>query len=240
RAKKIYVENKVPEKNILVIENGIDLDKFNKKFDKKKIRSEFFLRDEDFLIGMVGRLMESKNQILLIEILSKLKNSFEYTDLRKELKKKGFKNIKLILVGDGPNRKNLENRIKELQLEKEVILTGSRKDIPELMSIMNIFAFPSLFPEGWPNVIGEAMASKLPIIAYDKGDIKEILTNNFDALITETNPEIFEKKLVELILNEKLRKKLSENALKSVQRFSLKNMIKKYEDVYLNYENYVK
>lgn len=241
RGKNIYASKGIPYEKILLIENGIDLKKFNyhnnkifvkknnKKNEIKKLMVEFNINEKDFIIGMVGRLLESKNQILLVNIIYKIKTILKYSFLRKKYPK-----IKLMIVGDGPYKENLVNKINELNLDKHVILTGNRNDVYNILGLFDIFAFPSLFPEGWPNVIGEAMALGLPIIAYNKGDIKEIINNNYDGIVIDCDENIFEEKLVELILNEKLRRKLSKNAIRSVKRFDLKLMVKKYENLYIN------
>lgn len=222
RGKEIYVKNKIPADKINVINNGIDLKKFSNG-NPRKIFKEFNIKKDKnlFIIGMVARLMESKNQQLIIKITKHLKEIFP---------KKRFK---VFIVGDGPNRANLEKLVKDLNLENEVIMTGSRKDIPDFLSAFDVFVFPSLFPEGWPNVIGEAMAAGLPVISYETGDVKEIITNNFDGIITENDEKIFEDRLIELIKDEKLRKKLSINAKKTIKKYTIENMVKEYEKIYL-------
>ncbi|MEM3374814.1 MAG: glycosyltransferase [Candidatus Woesearchaeota archaeon] len=239
--KEIYVKNGIPENRIIVINNGIDIKKFSQG-NRYKIIREFELYDEKyissknnnkisgfiekdkniFVIGMVARLMESKNQQAIIKITKNLKEKF--SNIR----------FKVFIIGDGPNRKNLEKLTNELNLNNEIIFTGARKDIPDFLSAMDLFVFPSLFPEGWPNVIGEAMAAGLPIISYDIGDVKEIITNYYNGIITECNEKIFEDKIVELIKNDNLRKKLAMNAKRTIKKYDISVMVKEYEKIYLD------
>ena len=138
---------------IVIIKNGIDLEQF--KFDQRKrqnIRNTLKLKDE-VLLGHVGRFSIVKNHVYMLDILEKA--------LIMGL------NVKLILIGDGETKDNVEKIIKKKQLEQFVILYGVTDHVSDLYHAMDVFILPSHF-EGLPIVGIEAQAAGLPIIFSDR------------------------------------------------------------------------
>lgn len=145
----LFGEDIAASGNFKVVKNAIDTGRF--KFDiavRQKIRGQLGV-GEEFIIGHVGRFDFPKNHGFLIEIF--------YEVLKSE------PNSRLLLVGDGQLRPDIENRIKELNISDKVIFTGAAPNVNELLSAMDVFLFPSLF-EGLPVAIVEAQAAGLPII----------------------------------------------------------------------------
>jgi L-malate glycosyltransferase len=213
--KEIYVQHKFPKEHILVIPNGINIDKFLNG-NKENIVKEFKLKNR-IVLGMVARIDKRKNQEELIEI---------FYDLQKD-----FHNLTLLIVGDGPYLSDLKKIVENKHMSSKVIFTGLRKDIPNLLKAMDIFVFPSRFPEGWPNAVGEAMLAGIPVISYSCGDIKHIIKNEHDGIIT--TPTRIREDLKILIKNKKLRKYLSSNAQnKILNKFTTSIMVKNYEKTY--------
>lgn len=138
-------------KEFEVLFNGIDLDKFqNPDMDiVKKLRKEFNIKTDNIVLGNIGSLSKNKNQIYLIDILNKLL--------------KINKNYKLLLVGEGSQRKDLEEYVNRLELNHSVIFAGIRSEIPELMKLFDIFLFPSIY-EGLGIVAVEAQAGGNPCV----------------------------------------------------------------------------
>jgi len=135
---------------IKVIPRGREVNKFaNDSKSLSNLKDEMRLGDSKILIN-VGRLIESKGQMDLIQAFSKLKKN----------------NAILLIVGEGPYYKNLAAEIKRLKLEKSVFLLGKRDDVPALLHISDLFIFTS-YLEGLPGSLIEAMMAKLPIIASD-------------------------------------------------------------------------
>jgi len=131
----------------ILIYNGIDINKYIFDEEKrKKTREEFDLNNE-ILIGNIGRLENQKNQQFLLEIINKLPTNF-----------------KLILIGKGSLEKKLQMSIQRMNLENRVIMTGSRMDIDNLLSAMDIFVLTSIH-EGLGIVLIEAQANGLMCIA---------------------------------------------------------------------------
>lgn len=135
-----------------VLLNGIDVEKFkyNAKA-KQKLCKELKIGDK-FVFGHVGRFHESKNHMFLLELYKILKIDFPKS--------------KLVLVGDGGLRESIENRIRELDLEADVILTGNRGDVENFYSLFDCLLFPSKW-EGFPVTIIEAQAAGLPCFISD-------------------------------------------------------------------------
>jgi L-malate glycosyltransferase len=220
--KKLYLKKGFTDKSIVVIPNGIDFKKYSTG-KKEKIVKEFNLNNK-FVLGMVSRLEEKKNHAMLFNIMDEL-----IVD---------FKNLILLIVGEGPNFLNLKKHVKEKKLDNYIIFLGNRKDVQDILCAMDLFVFPSLFPEGWPNVIGEAMSAKLPIISFTKGDIKYIIKDNYDGILIKENVKVFKDKIIELIKNKKKRKLLGYNAKDTIKnKYQFKKMVEEYEFFYLNLFN---
>ena len=138
---------------IVIINNGIDLEKFRfNPMVRERVRQEFGITDE-LLLGHVGRFGYQKNHEYLIEIM-------------KEVMKAGIKG-KLLLVGEGPKFDEIKRLVRRESLEKEIIFLGSSKRVHELLQAMDIFLLPSRF-EGLPIVGIEAQAAGLPVILSDR------------------------------------------------------------------------
>jgi glycosyltransferase involved in cell wall biosynthesis len=94
------------------------------------------------------------------------------------------KDIKFLVIGDGPLRRALEEKSEELGIKKHVIFAGQRKDIPELLTAMDIFVLPSI-KEGLPMALLEAMAAKRPVIATKVGAIPKVIENTEIGILIE-------------------------------------------------------
>ena len=130
-----------------MLHNAIDVDKF--RYDektRKEVRKEWNIKDSTLVIGHIGRFCEQKNHSFLIDI-------FE------EIQKQEQDSI-LLLVGQGPKREEIQEKVIKLKLQEKVIFLGQRKDINNLYQAFDVFAFPSLY-EGLGMVLIEAQCSNL-------------------------------------------------------------------------------
>ncbi len=170
------------------VRNAIDAEKYI--YDSsiaKEVRSEFGYTDNDFVIGHVGRFSEPKNHTFLLDIFY-------------EVHKKNPK-YKLLLVGDGELRGEIEKRIKEYGIKSAVTLTGVRTDVNRLMMGMDLFLFPSLY-EGLGIVMIEAQAAGCPCIASngvpEEAKISDlVMFNSLEFPKTTWMESIYECKRVE-------------------------------------------
>lgn len=146
----MYGKQAVADGKVTIINNAIDLKQF--AFDeakRKKLRKELGLQD-CFVIGHVGRFMKQKNHDFLVAIFAEVAKKQD--------------NAKLLLIGDGPLREQIENKVKTLGLDEKVTFTGVRSDVADLYNAMDVFCFPSLY-EGLGMVAVEAQANGLPVIS---------------------------------------------------------------------------
>lgn len=148
--KYFFSKRVVNSENFKVVKNTVDTQKF--KIDslaRKKKREEFNIREETFVIGHVGGFREQKNHIFLLQIFKEV------------LKKRP--NSKMVLIGEGKLKTQIEIEIKMLGIEEQIILLGNRNDIHDIMQIFDVFVLPSLF-EGFGIVLIEAQSSGIPCI----------------------------------------------------------------------------
>ena len=139
-------------RNVHLLHNGLDLSVF--RYDEAgryRIREEFSLADQ-LVVGHVGRFHEQKNHRFLLEVFRKIR------DVRQD--------AVLLLVGTGNLESAIRQQAEELGLTEAVIFAGQRFDIPQLLSAMDVFVFPS-FHEGMPNTVIEAQAAGLPCVIAD-------------------------------------------------------------------------
>jgi len=209
---------------IVQLYNGVDLARFNGLFEEGVLPAEFAqFQSDDILIGTVGRLQAEKDQTTLIKAFAQVRASTE----------KNQKNIKLLLVGDGPDRSQLEALVVEKALSDHVVFLGARNDIPEILSQLDIFILPSR-GEGISNTILEAMASSLPVIATRVGGNPELVDeNDTGMLVPSDHPEKMADALRIYIDDMTLAHKHGEAGRKRVEAlFSMGSMIKNYAEVY--------
>lgn len=137
-------------KNVYILHNAIDCKNFlYDKVMREKLRSFFQIKEDEMVIGHVGRFTNEKNHTFLIDVFN------EYKKLNS--------NSRLLLVGDGPLMKRMKEKVENLELSDSIIFTGRRADIPALLSAMDIFILPSIF-EGVPVSVVEAQATGLPCV----------------------------------------------------------------------------
>ena len=143
-----------------LILNGIDTAAFAfDAYKRSEMREQLGLEDS-FVIGHTGHLMEVKNQSYLIRLLPEIK--------------KRKSNTKLLLLGEGPDRPMLEQLIRDMHLDGDVIMTGNVRNVPDYLSAMDVFALPSLF-EGMPLSILEVQTNGLPCVLSERvpDDVKQ-------------------------------------------------------------------
>lgn len=143
----LFGDKEYDKGNVYLLNNAIDLDKFkyNESLRKEK-RKELGISDDTLVIGHVGRFVEQKNHRFLIDVFN-------------EIHKKNSNSL-LLLVGQGPLKKEIENKVEELKLNDSVRFLGQRNDINELYQAFDVFCLPSLY-EGLPVVGVEAQATGL-------------------------------------------------------------------------------
>lgn len=153
--KWLFGEKIINSDKFKVIHNAIDYDKF--KFDenkRKEIREELNIKDDEIVVGHVGRFSNQKNHEFLIDIFA-------------ELYKKNDK-FKLLLIGTGETEKLIKEKVKKLNIESRVIFLGFKEDVSKYYNAMDLFLFPSKF-EGLGITLIEAQANGL--ICFTSKDV---------------------------------------------------------------------
>ena len=148
---------------VYYLHNGINLEQYKySESARRRIRTTLGIKDDEILIGHVGRFSEQKNHEFLLDVFYRA----YLVDRR----------YKLVLVGDGALRGAIEKKVKQLDIAKCVMFLGVRKDIPDLLSAMDLFVFPSFY-EGMPNTVIEAQATGLPCIISNTITSEVAITN---------------------------------------------------------------
>ncbi|MFR4582438.1 glycosyltransferase family 1 protein [Clostridium cadaveris] len=183
-AEYTFGKKQVENGNVNFLHNAVDLQVYKYTEEgRNKIRKEFNLESEQLVIGHIGRFNYQKNHMFLLSI---------FAEIQKE-----NKNSVLMLVGTGEKKDELIYNIEKLGLRKSVIFTGVRSDIPDLLSAMDIFVFPSYF-EGMPNTIIEAQATGLPCILSDTITKEAKITEIIKYLSLEETAQVWAKEALKL------------------------------------------
>lgn len=198
---------------IELVFNGIDTNKFNSdNADRKKIRKEFAIAENELLIGMLARFSPGKGHE-------------EFLTAAKVLTER-HNNLKFMIVGEASRGEDeYANSIKKLAQEfklNNVIFTGYRNDTVDVLSSMDIFVFPS-HAEAFGIALAEAHSMGLPSVCSNSDGVLDIAVDGKTALLFETkNADDLSAKLEHLINNPELRKQLGINARKrAVELFDL-------------------
>ncbi len=171
------------ETSFTMMNNAIDTGKF--RYDasiSSKYKEQFGLQNK-VVIGHVGRFASQKNHAFLVQIFAAL------------VKEKP--DSALVMVGDGPLKKAIENQVKSLGIEEKVHFLGVRADIPELFQMFDAFVFPSFY-EGLPVTLIEAQAAGVKIVASDTITKEVYLTNDVQFLSIDKPTELWAKAIQEI------------------------------------------
>jgi len=205
---------KVGVKNISIIPNGVDFAKFlNVRGSTPHIRDEF-------VILSVGRLEKVKGHKYLIEA---------FVDVKREIP-----GARLVLVGDGSERGNLEKQADELGMGEDIEFVGERAhdELPDWYNRADIFVMPSL-SEGFGIAIIEAMASGLPVVATRVGGILDIIEDGVTGFLVEPKNSIaIRDSAVKILQSSEMRKRISDNAGYCVLQYNWDTIAQKVSLIY--------
>ncbi|MBI87373.1 MAG: hypothetical protein CMG63_04750 [Candidatus Marinimicrobia bacterium] len=195
--------------NVITIYNPVNLKSLEK-------HGENLSKYQPFLLG-IGRLHEQKNFELLI-------NAFSKTKARER--------AKLLILGDGHMKKQLQKMVRELNLESKVYLMGQRDNIVDYYIQSKIFILSSIY-EGFPNVLVEALANQCPIISTNcPTGPSEIINNYKNGILVENGNETQMCKAIDkLFFNKDLINTFKNNAIKSVEYLDIKIIAQKWLEV---------
>lgn len=203
------ISNRISESKIKIIYNSVDFKTSN--LSKEEARNKIGIHGN--IILSVGRLMPWKGFRMLIKIMPRV------------LELKQF--ARLVVVGDGPDKKALDAMIKNMGLDQKVFLVGkkSKEELATYLAAADMFILNSGY-EGFSHQILEAMTVGIPVIASVAGGNKEIITQGENGFLVKYNDEFNIVEAVKALWNDKeLRGHFAEEGKKTVQKFNLEKMI---------------
>lgn len=213
-------QQKISAEKFVVIYDCAATEKFSRKIEAGKIKEELAIDPDYSVVGCVARMVDVKGHAYLIQAAKEV--------LRE------YPKVKFLLVGDGPLKEELKSLSEKLGLEKNIIFTGMRRDIPEMLSVMDIFVLPSSLREGCPLSILEAMAMSKPIVATRIGGVpEEVSDGQSGILVAPKDAESLARGIIKLISDKDKAKEMGRVGRKIFEdKFSKEIMLNNIESLY--------
>lgn len=201
---------------VKVIPNAIDAKKYSFDLEVRKLKRKELNIEDAFAICHIGRFHPVKNHSFIIQIFKHVRNKYN--------------NAKLVLIGEGSLRKEIESQVLKENLRNDVLFLGLRSDVPDLLQAMDVLVFPSFY-EGFPGVVLEAQAAGLPCLISDTITKEVVITDIVECLSLNERPDVWAEKLLNF-KNVKRKDYSSEIILKG---YDIKSISKWYEKFYLSF-----
>ncbi|MGG3709338.1 glycosyltransferase [Heyndrickxia coagulans] len=218
----IKYEKGIDEKKIVVLPNAININKILDYSNECKAGDENIYKYKDFVIVNIGRLVKQKGQINLLSAMNKIVNEAK------------IKDIKCLVIGEGEERKNLENYIKDHQLNNNVFLLGLQKNPYKYLRDANLFVIPSLW-EGFGIVVLEAFALGIPVLGSNVEGISELIDHKKNGvLLNNNNVDTLYKEILNYYYHKYPVESFSAKAKIKVQQYSIENYVAKLLKIYIN------
>jgi glycosyltransferase involved in cell wall biosynthesis len=207
-----------PADRVRVIPNGVDVERFRPRWPDPGLRVELGLPEESPVAGIVAALRPEKNHELFLRSASLV---------RRELPDSHF-----VIIGDGPQRPKLEALARELSLTDAVHFLGTRSDIPQVLSLLDVFVLSSHM-EANPVSILEAMATEKPVVATRVGSVPEtVLEGQTGYLVAPGNAQELSARVVELFRDPDRAAAMGRAGREHVlARWSIERMVEGYQDL---------
>ncbi|HET9590052.1 MAG TPA: glycosyltransferase [Anaerolineales bacterium] len=215
--KEILIRDYGLEDSYTVIPTGTDLKPFLRA-DGRALRQNEGWQDDKVIVS-IGRLAPEKNWETLLRAAARV--YAKHRDMR------------LVLIGDGPEREDLEHLARELGIAERVTFTGkfSFEEIPTYLKAADLFSFASV-TETQGLVTIEAMAAGLPVVAVDGTGTHDIVEHGKEGLLVKNDPEALAASIIKMFSNPHEMKKFQAKALKKARSFDIDHLGKKMVQVY--------
>jgi glycosyltransferase involved in cell wall biosynthesis len=202
-----------------VIRSGVELERFgHPAVPPVVIRQQLGIPPGVPVVGSVTRLSPQKAPLDLV---------MAFVHIHKR-----WPDVWFVIVGDGPLRSEVETALQSTGIADRVILTGLRRDVPELMAAFDVFVLTSLW-EGLPRVLPQAMATGLPIVTTRAdGSAEAVVDGENGFLVERGQPQALAEKVLALLVSEELRKRMGENGRSHAPQFSAKKMVRDIDALY--------
>ncbi len=222
RVRRIAIkEEGVNPEKVLVILNGITPAKVNESLPtlQDRVHEELGMTKDDFLILTVGRVTVQKGHTYLLDAIPQVL-------LR-------IPNAVFAIAGDGHLRETLQNKAIQLGIDGSIHFLGTRSDIPELLSVADVFVLPSLW-EGLPLALLEAMSAGLPVVATRVEGVESIIIEGKNGfLIPSKDVDALTAALIKILADENIRSRFGHQNKKLVEElFTIDRMCERYEELF--------
>jgi glycosyltransferase involved in cell wall biosynthesis len=218
-----YIRNGYSAKRMRVVSNGIDTEKLYPDIDEgREIRRQWGVPDNDVLIGQVGRLDPMKDPENFLKAASKLAKVRE--------------NIRFAYIGDGSitYQQKLKELARDLGINSKLIWAGRMLELRSVYNALDLLSLSS-FTEGFPNVVGEAMACGVPCVVTDVGDCRWIV-GECGRVVPPGDPDALAKGLNDLMdLSVEGRREMGQQARQRIESmFSISNLVAQTQEILSN------
>jgi len=174
----------VPDDRIVAISAGLDPERFHAGVSGAGVRAEFGLAGP--LVGLVANIRGSKGHRFFLDAAVSVRRALPAT--------------RFMIVGDGVGFDDVQRRVRELELQDTVIMTGFRRDIPQVLAALDVLVLPSIRSEATPQVIPQALAVGTPVVATAVGGIPEIVRDGVTGrLVAPADADALARAILDLL-----------------------------------------
>ncbi|NIM03269.1 glycosyltransferase [bacterium] len=218
RVKQVLMADGLAEEMVDVVYSGVDTDRF-RKIKGDYLISELALNKHKLRIGNIAALAWHKDHRTLVEAARIVVDEFP--------------EVIFLIAGEGPLRREIEILIRKLSLEEKVKLLGFRQDVPEILSLLDLFVMSSSW-EGLGTSLLDALASRVPVVSTNVGGIPEIVKDGVNGiLVPPGNPGALARAIISLIRNRALAEQMAEEGFQLVnKKFSVDRMVQDTKKIY--------
>jgi len=206
---------------VRVLYNGVDVEEFASAAPDPELRRSFGAGDGRLLVVVLARLVEQKKHTRLFRALERVRDRLPP--------------VRVLLVGEGKLRRELEREVRERHLDDIVAFAGFRDDIPAILAIADLSVLTS-DREGFSNAAVESLAAGVPVVATDVGGNREaIVDGETGFLVPPDDVEQLARSIEKLLGDGDLRRRMGEAARKRARLFSLDRMLEETRNLYLEF-----
>jgi len=218
--RRLIADHGFPEHHVIAIPTGADLERFSPSSKGISFREELGVCPSDCLIGTVCFLRNYKGLDYFIEAGAIIVKRASW--------------CRFVIVGDGPEKKRVEDKIAELQLRDRFFLVGHREDVPSIMAALDIFVVSSTAGETLTQTIPQALATETPVVATEIGSIPDIIQHRETGLLVSPgNSQELASQIFTLVKDPVIGRTMARKGRKQVeQSFSSQSTVNKNEMLY--------
>ncbi len=217
-ARDELVVDGIPKDRVRTVRNGLDLDRFTPQ-DKAEARRKLGWSEKDLLVSVVASLLPKKDHRTLIAAAPEIV--------------KQVPNVRFMLIGSGPLEQELRQQAEKNGVANNVVFLGERRDIPEILSAVDMSVLPTRV-ESLPNVVMEAMSAGRAVVASDVGGCGELIEDGKTGfLVKAQDPQALAQAILRLLQNADLREQMGRAARAHAEaEFSIQRSVERFQNIY--------